>query len=114
EGYIEIVRLKRRPDGSPNLIEVRASHLKDYLCARVMALYVSSYRERRAILDDASHITWSSNAIKETNATDRWEAHVTAIHEGGMPYGEKMAVFHEARTDIAPEDAVPSLDSLTT
>jgi hypothetical protein len=114
EGYIEIARLKRRQDGSPNLLEVRASHLKDYLCARNMALYVSSYRERRAVLDDASHLTWPTNPILETNATDRWEGRVTAIHEGGMPYGEKMAVFHAARTDIDPTDDVPSMDALPT
>src|SRR5258708_7604366 len=36
EGYIEVVRLRRDDDGSPILLEIRAEHLKDYLCARGM------------------------------------------------------------------------------
>ena len=40
EGYVEVARLSKREDGSPSLLEVRASHLRDYLCARGMALYV--------------------------------------------------------------------------
>src|SRR5439155_1361452 len=34
EGYIEVAKLERNDDGSPRLLSVRASHLKDYLCAR--------------------------------------------------------------------------------
>jgi hypothetical protein len=30
-----------------------------------------------------------------------------AIHEGGMPYGEKISVFHLARTDVDSEEDVP-------
>ena len=43
EGYIEVARLRLENDGRPRLLELRAEHLKDYLCARCMALYVSSY-----------------------------------------------------------------------
>jgi len=109
EGYIDVVKLSRTEDGSPYLLEVRASHLRDYLCARAMALYVTSYRNRVEVLQDASHIAWSENPITESDDKDRWEGRVLARHEGGMPYGEKTAVFHLARTDVDPEEDVPVL-----
>ena len=109
EGYIEVARLERRPDGSPRLLSVRSSHLKDYLCARGMALYATSYRQRLEIVEDASHISWPASPHEDVTATDRWKGRVTAIHEGGMPYGEKMAVFHACRTDVDPADDVPDM-----
>ena len=57
EGYIDVAHLKRREDGSAYLLEIRAEHLKDYLCARNMALYITSYRNRKIIVDDSSFIT---------------------------------------------------------
>jgi hypothetical protein len=107
EGYIEVARLSKRKEGSPSVLEVRASHLRDYLCARGMALYVTSYRDRVEIFEDASHIAWPENPLREINDKDRWEGRVIAIHEGGMPYGEKTAVFHVTRTDVDPEEDVP-------
>jgi len=113
EGYIEVAKLSKRKDGSPCLLEVRASHLRDYLCARGMALYVTSYRERVEILEDIGRISWRETPTRESNEHDRWEGRVLAIHEGGMPYGQKTAVFHIARTDVDPEDDVPVLGPLT-
>jgi hypothetical protein len=107
EGYIEVVKLSKRADRSPYLLEVRASHLRDYLCARGMALYITSYRVRVEVVEDASHIVWPENPIKEIHNHDCWEGRVLAIHEGGMPYGEETAVFHVARTDVDPEEDVP-------
>jgi hypothetical protein len=107
EGYVEIARLSRKENGSPYLLEVRASHLRDYLCARGMALYVTSYRDRIEIFEDASHIAWPESSTRECDENDRWEGHVLEIHEGGMPYGEKTAIFHIARTDVDPEEDVP-------
>ena len=45
EDYTEVARLIRASDGSATLLEARASHLRDYLCARDMGLVVSSYRD---------------------------------------------------------------------
>lgn len=114
EGYIEVAKLARNDDGSPRLLEVRASYLKDYLCARGMVLYVTSYRQHIAVLEDASHIAWCDNPIQELTATDRWEGRISPIHEGGMPYGEKMGVFHVSRTDVDPEEDVPTMLGLPT
>lgn len=109
EDYIEVARLSREEDGSPCLLEIRASHLRDYLCARDMALYVTSYRSRVEVSGAKANVTWPTNPLCETTGGDRWEGRVAEIHEGGMPYGQKVAVFHVARTDTAAGDDVPIL-----
>jgi hypothetical protein len=93
EGYIDVVHLKRGEDGGAYSLEIRAEYLKDYLCARNMALYITSYRNREIIVDDPSFINWTDNPISETNKGDRWEGRVVEIHEGGEPFGSSMAVF---------------------
>lgn len=110
EGYIEIAKLYRRGDDSPYLLEVRASHLRDYLCARKMALYITSYRDRVEVVENADHITWKEGLVSENNEMDRWEGRVSEIHEGGMPFGGKTAVFHVARTDVDIDEDVPTFD----
>lgn len=107
EGYIEVARLLTKGNCSPYLLEVRASHLRDYLCARKMALYITSYRERVEVLENACEFTWNENKSQEINGNDQWEGRIVTIHEGGMPYGGKTAYFHVARTDADPEEDVP-------
>lgn len=106
EGYEPVVRLKRDERGRAVLLEVRAGFLKDYLAARRMALYVSSYRERVEVCEEITHITWPSD-MREVQGLDRWQGRVCEIHEGGMAFGGKTAVFHASRTDVDPEDDVP-------
>lgn len=110
EGYLEIAKLYRRPDKSPYLIEVRAAHLKDYLCARKMALYINSYYQRVEIVENIDHIKWGQHFVEEHNGMDRWEGRISEIHEGGMPFNSKTAVFHVARTDVDMEEDVPDFD----
>jgi len=113
EGYCEVVRLRRQQNGSPSLIEIHSSHLRDYLCARNMALYTTSYRDRREILEEISHISWKENPFIEIKGMDRWEGRITEIHEGGMGFGQKTAVFHVERTDPGLSDDVPELDPVS-
>jgi hypothetical protein len=110
EGYLEVARLRRDGDGEPEILEIRAEFLGDYLCAREMALRISSYRSRRCITDDASHITWQENPICEETPDERWEAGVGEISEGGMPYGSESAYLRVGRTDVYADDDVPVLD----
>ena len=110
EGYVEVAKLHRTPDGVPCLLEMRASHLRDYLCARGMSLYVSSYRDRVEIVKDASYINWSDNPGVEIDDGSQWEGRVTKIHEGGMPFGGKTLVVHVERTDVDEEEDVPSFE----
>ncbi len=109
EGYIEVARLRRDSNGSPSLLEVRAEHLRDYLCARGMALYVATYRERRQVVEDAAHIDWPEGQQEEKRVEERWERRKYAIHEGGQPFGCKTAVLHISRTDVDPELDVPTI-----
>lgn len=109
EGYLEVARLHHTEDGATSMIEIRSEHLKDYLCAREMSLYITSYRSRRAIIDDASFITWPQNPVREESDLDRWEGRIVEVHEGGHPYGQGISVMRTGRTDIDPSDDVPVL-----
>lgn len=109
EGYIDVAKLIRDEDGNPNILEVRAEHLKDYLCARNMGLYTTAYYDRDAIVEEISFLTWENESNQEDIVSAHWEGRYMAIHEGGEPYGEKIAVFHCARTDIDPSDDIPDL-----
>jgi hypothetical protein len=109
EGYVEVARLRKSGDGTPILLEIRAEHLKDYLCARGMALYVSSYRSREEIVEDASHIGWSENPFCPIESTDRWEGRLVEIHEGGEPYGTSAQIVHLSRTAVDLEEDVPKI-----
>jgi hypothetical protein len=114
EGYVEVARLHRREGSDPSLLEIRAEHLKDYLCARNMGLYATSYHSRDAVTDDASFITWENRSSRDATETDRWEGRVAEIHEGGHPYGEKIAVFHASRTDVDESDDIPDISGIPT
>ena len=112
EGYTEIARLSRDEEEAPALMEIRASHLRDYLCAREMGLCISSYRQRLAILQDAGKIAWPGGNSLASKDNCRWEGRITEIHEGGMPYGEQTFVTHVARTDVDTEEDVPSFEGI--
>ncbi|MCQ9136881.1 hypothetical protein, partial [Streptomyces hilarionis] len=71
----------------PVRLDVRTEHLRDYLKARGMYLLLSSYRSRRQIVADASHVKWMSEVVEEIRGEDKWVGVNLAIHEGGMPYG---------------------------
>lgn len=109
EGYVEVARLVRGESGCCALLEIRAEHLKDYLCARDMALYVSSYRNREEVVADAGHITWNQNPVQETAPGDRWEGRKNEMHPGGFGVGSSAAVFHLGRENVDFEEDVPSI-----
>jgi hypothetical protein len=109
EGYLAVARLQRDSEGSPILLEVRTEQLKDYLCARQMALLVVSYRSREEVVEDASSIRWALDPVQQGTAGDRWEGRVSEIHEGGMPYGISFAVLNLSRQDVDPDEDAPIL-----
>jgi hypothetical protein len=110
-GYIEVARLKKERDDRPAILEVRAEYLKDYLCARGMALYVSSYRSREEVVDEASQITWPENPFRRSlDGKDSWEGRVIEIHEGGHQFGASIKVLHVGRTNVDFAEDVPKID----
>jgi len=114
DGYSEVARIKYNDDGNPNMLEIKAQYLKDYLCARGMGLYMTSYFSRDFITDDPTFLNWESEHVSDNSESERWEGRVISIHEGGHPFGEKMAVFHVARTDVEESDDVPDISGIPT
>ncbi len=114
DGYTEVARLKLAEGNKPVLLEIKVQYLKDYLCARNMALYMTSYYSRDLITDDASSIDWKEGHANEIDESAKWEGHVMPIHEGGHPFGAKMAVFHVARTDVDEKDDIPDISGRPT
>jgi hypothetical protein len=107
-GYEEVAKLERDINSKATSLSIKASYLKDYLCSRKMALYMTSYRSRRQIVEDKSHIKWDSPKVEETKS-DKWEARVNEISEGGDPFGSSYAVFHMSRTDVDYDEDIPEL-----
>lgn len=65
EGWVEVARLKRDKDDKSVLLEIQAEFLADYLAARGMALYCSSYLERVGVASTKPAYSWSDNGLKE-------------------------------------------------
>ena len=107
EGYVEVARLHRGTDRRPILLEVRAAHLKDYLCARRMALYISTYRCRTETVSGVGHIMWPGNRSSYSGGGDRWEGRISEIHEGGRPVGSSRLVIHASRNDVDAGEDIP-------
>ncbi len=73
EGWAEVVRLERDVRDKPKKIEIRAEHLRDYLAARGMALYCSSYRERVMVSSTRPPFPWAKGHFQEATGDDRRE-----------------------------------------
>lgn len=108
-GYDEVAKIERDKKGCPVSISIKAFYLKDYLCARKMVLYISSYRSRVQIVENRDHIEWKDNPSIQNGGIDKWEGYVTEIHEGGYPFGSGFSVLHVSRTDVDYDEDVPEL-----
>ena len=108
-GYEEAIRVKRNAEGKEEILEIKANYLKDYLCARNMFLYITSYSERKVIIDDVSNITWNEGENRYYSDYERWEGRIAPIHEGGNPFGQSAMVMQVRRTDVDDDDDMPSL-----
>lgn len=111
-GYEEVVKIEKDSLGSPVALLIKTTFLKDYLKARKMGLYMTSYRSRTQIVEDASAIDWQDpNELNEN--MDRWEGRITEIHEGGHPFGSKFSVMNVSRTDVDYDADIPEFDFAT-
>lgn len=77
EGWIEVARLKRDTEGRPVLLEIRAEMLSDYLAARGMALFLSSYHERSAYFAETPPYSWASTPREWAAGRDNHELYIT-------------------------------------
>lgn len=109
EGYEVVARLRRAEKGGPKLLEFRSEYLKDFLCARGMALYVLGYRSRRVVTRVESVVAWEEeDRVERIDHRTKWFGRKFAIEEGGM-LGFGMTVFRAYRTDVDARIDVPSL-----
>lgn len=109
EGYVEVAKLERDEEGNPKILQIKNQFLKDYLCARGCGLYITSYFSRDEIFDNKSALSWSEDSKNSKDGKDFWECRVLEIHEGGFPFGQKIAISHVGRLDIDEEDDVPDM-----
>ncbi|XET17847.1 hypothetical protein ACCP84_10520 [Xanthomonas axonopodis pv. ricini] len=107
ENFTIAAKRLKHPDGSVGAILIRTDFLRDYLCARGLALRLLTYRERVSIQADADHIQWPEGRQLDALADGRFEGHVMRIHPGGDPEGATVAVFHTWRTDVDMDADVP-------
>jgi hypothetical protein len=106
EGYIDVVREVHSAKGEMKGFLIRSDFLRDYLAARRLALRVAVYRQRTAVLRDASHISWLEKGLVDRKPHDRFEARAFQTNENGEPLGT-VAVFEMWRTDVDEGDEVP-------
>ena len=104
EGWIEVVRLRRSSDGVCS-IEIRAEFLSDYLVARGLSLYLSSYLSREEVFK-APPSFWPTGEVSSQSGRDTFEGWV--IKEQGGPFAGAL-VTHVGRTDLDSGDPVPML-----
>lgn len=109
EGYLTVARLRRDERDNPNLLEVRCDHLRDYLCARGMNLYLVTYRSRSEICSDSGHIGWEQSPVVKVTDDARWEGRINDIHEGGMAFGSTSAHLRISYKNLDGSDDVPEL-----
>lgn len=114
QGYVEVAKLERDEDGSPIQLQIKNQFLKDYLCARNCGLYITSYYSRDEIFANRSILSWSDDSKRIQNGKDIWECRVLEIHEGGFPFGQKIAISHASRIDVDEDEDVPDMTSLPT
>lgn len=86
EGWAEVIRLKRGDDGKPNLVEIKSEFLMDYLVARDMSLFCSSYSERIVVTATDPGYNWPNEKYEEERGRDKLEA-FTRPQEYGYPEG---------------------------
>ncbi len=106
EDYVEVVRLHRDSDGIPVRVEMRAEHLRDFLCARKATLLMTGFRVRDAVENTLDHIPWDEDQHIDFDSGE-WDGTKRQILEGGMPVGSTTAVFHMWRESVDPSDDVP-------
>lgn len=114
EGYEEVAKLERNQEGSPVLLQIKNHFLKDYLCARKCGLYMTSYYSRDKIYENTSVLSWTESSKEVKEGRNLWECRTLEIHEGGFPYGQKMAVSHVGRIDIDENEDIPDMTSFPT
>ncbi|WP_133138087.1 hypothetical protein [Legionella rowbothamii] len=114
EDYAVVARIRTDESNKTVVLEIKAHYLKDYLCARDMALYMTQYCNRVSIYAEAPPFTWSVDSAQVNTESGKWQGGIREIHEGGGIFGSKIGIFQFARIDVEEEDDIPSLSETPT
>jgi hypothetical protein len=109
EKYTTVIRVKNDAEGHPIRVEIRAEHLKDFLCARGMGLAVYSFRSRFEVSAGDPKPNWPSTPYEREGDHFYWVGNVIAIDHHGMPYDQESHVMQVIRTDFDSGSDVPEL-----
>ncbi|MFJ2465072.1 hypothetical protein [Pseudomonas sp. NPDC087615] len=110
EGYEEVIRRRRDAGGNVVSIDIKSEYLRDYLCARGMALRISQYRQRMALLDDPSYLSWPENGLLVEDDKGRFSSRVFGVDSRGWMTGGSVALMQVWRTDVDEGEDVPIFD----
>ncbi|PIJ09264.1 hypothetical protein BVV00_13615 [Serratia sp. OMLW3] len=103
EGYVEVIRQRRNAVGEVVAIEIKSDFLRDYLCARGLALRLVQFHQRSEIVENIDHLSWGENGAEIEEPFERLSLKIHAIGPDGGPPGAGLAVFKTWRTDVDPE-----------
>lgn len=110
EDDLVVVRLIRDNNKRQIRIEIRAEHLRDYLCAKESGLLIARYHKRTQIFEPTEELDKIDKQKEETLDYGNWRMSARDIHEGnGMEYGSDIAVFQVGHSGVEPDEDVPVL-----
>ena len=113
ENYMDVIRLTKDDEDNCVRLEIRTSHLRDYLCARKMGLRISSYYSREVCSPHKEGIAWSGDERVQDSNDVHWEGRLRDTLEGGGWPGMTFAVIDVSRTDLDPDDDIPVMNPPT-
>lgn len=108
EDDLEVAKITRKENGSPQELLIKTEFLRDYLCAREMGLVIFTYHERTEKVDSNPNF-WTSN---QSSSGDfwRWTGDTREIIEGsGFGVGDKAMLIHVTRENTDYKEDIPDL-----
>jgi hypothetical protein len=109
EDDVEVAKLERDAEGEPSALLFKAEHLRDYLCAKRAALLLTGFNVREAVEEQFPGVAWPGGRQERQFETGSWEGSCAAIHEGGHPFGSRVAVVRAWRESVDPEQDLPEM-----
>ena len=112
ELYLDVVRLLSDSIG-PYSLEIKSEFLRDYLCARKMALRVCKFFSRTSVVEEYTYPDQVPEIRTDHSDGNRFEFSIDRIHDGGHPFGATAVIVHLSRNDIDFHEDVPVMPAET-
>lgn len=107
EDFVEVIKLTRDDDKTPNRVDIKAEFLKDYLCASNSGLRLLTYQSRQSIEESFTYLDWAEKK-EETMREESfyWSGRLLPVFEDSL-FGESVFVSHSGRTDTDYQEDIP-------